>query len=51
MGVIDSGGGRITAQYRVGRDPGAVAAGGGSVWVANQLDGTVSRIDPERDEQ
>ena len=32
-------------QYRVGRGPGAVAAGGGSVWVANQLDGTVSRID------
>ena len=29
----------------VGRAPSAVAAGGGSVWVANRLDGTVSRID------
>ena len=39
---------RITAQYAVGRAPSAVAAGGGSVWVANQLDGTVSRIDRAR---
>ena len=28
--------------------PGAVTAGGGSVWVANRLDGTVSRIDRDR---
>ena len=40
-----SGGSRITAQYGVGRTPDAVTSGGGSVWVANQLDGTVSRID------
>jgi peptide/nickel transport system substrate-binding protein len=45
VGVIDQGGSRITAQYRVGRAPGAVASGGGSVWVASQLDGTVSRLD------
>src|SRR3954467_6563721 len=44
VGVIDAGGSRITAQYSVGRAPGAVTAGGGSVWVANQLDGTVSRL-------
>jgi YVTN family beta-propeller protein len=44
VGVIDSDGARITAQYSVGRNPSAVTAGGGSVWVANQLDGTVSRI-------
>ncbi len=30
----------------VSRSPGAVALGAGSVWVANTLDGTVSRIDP-----
>ena len=45
VGVIDPDGGRITAQYTVGRSPGAVTSGAGSVWVANQLDGTVSRID------
>ena len=36
-----------------GDDPGrggsaGIAVGAGSVWVTNQLDGTVSRIDPER---
>ena len=30
----------------VGSGPTAVAVGAGSVWVANSLDGTVSRIDP-----
>jgi YVTN family beta-propeller protein len=44
VGLIDADSGRITAQYSVGRDPGAIAAGAGSVWVANRLDGTVSRI-------
>ena len=47
-GVIDPGSGRITDQYRVGHGPEAVAAGAGSVWVANRLDGTVSRIDRDR---
>jgi YVTN family beta-propeller protein len=32
----------------VGRGPRAVAVGAGSVWVANEPDGTVSRIDPRR---
>ena len=49
VGLIDADGGRITDQYRVGHGPQAVAAGAGSVWVANRLDGTVSRID--RDER
>ena len=31
---------------RVGAAPGALAAGGGALWVANAADGTVSRIDP-----
>jgi len=48
IGLIDPDGGRITAQYSVGHSPGAVTAGGGSVWVANRLDGTVSRIDRDR---
>ena len=30
----------------VGNGPRAIAVGAGSVWVANNLDGTVSRIDP-----
>ena len=49
VGLIDPDGGRITDEYRVGHGPQAVAAGAGSVWVANRLDGTVSRID--RDEE
>jgi ABC-type transport system substrate-binding protein/DNA-binding SARP family transcriptional activator len=44
VGVIDPSGDRITARYSVGRTPDAVTSGGGSVWVANQLDGTVSRL-------
>ena len=50
VGMIDAETGRITAQAAVGRGPGAVAAGGGAVWVANTLDGTVSRIEREGDE-
>ena len=50
VGLIDPDGDRITAQYPVGRGPGAVVAGGGSIWVANTLDGTVSRIDRKRDQ-
>jgi YVTN family beta-propeller protein len=30
----------------VGNEPSGIAVGGGSVWVANSGDGTVSRIDP-----
>ena len=36
-------------QSTVGRGPSAIAAGGGSVWVANRLDGTVTRLGGERD--
>jgi YVTN family beta-propeller protein len=31
----------------VGDGPAAIAFGDGAVWVANEADGTVSRIDPE----
>ena len=50
VGMIDPDGGRITTQYAVGRAPGAVVVGGGSTWVANTLDGTISRIDREHHE-
>ena len=48
VGVIDPDSGAITEQYAVGRGPAAVSAGGGSVWVANALDGTITRIDRGR---
>ena len=50
VGVIDPTDGRITAQYAVGRGPGALAAGDGSVWVASAAAGTISRIDREREQ-
>src|SRR5439155_24303975 len=51
VGLIDPDGGRITKQYSVGHRPSAAVAGGGSVWIANAADGTVSRIDRERGDQ
>jgi YVTN family beta-propeller protein len=51
VGVIDPDGDRITAQYPVGRGPGAVVAGGGSMWVANTQDGTITRVDRERHQE
>jgi len=50
VGLIDPGGERITKQIPVGSGPSAATDGGGSVWIANAADGTVSRIDRERDE-
>jgi len=43
---IDPGTGRPTGTVDVGNEPSAVAAGAGSLWVANSADGTVTRIDP-----
>jgi len=40
--------GRAVATVKVGRRPVAIAAGGGSVLVANVDDATISRIDPRR---
>jgi YVTN family beta-propeller protein len=51
VGLIDPDGGRITKQYSVGHRPSAAVAGGGSVWIANGADGTVSRIDREHGDQ
>src|SRR4051794_29275468 len=41
VGVLDPDGGRITAEYSVGRAPGALTTDGRSVWAANERDGTV----------
>ena len=50
VGLIDPEDERLEAQFGVGRGPGAITTGGGSVWVANTLDETVSRIDGERNQ-
>jgi ABC-type transport system substrate-binding protein/DNA-binding SARP family transcriptional activator/DNA-binding beta-propeller fold protein YncE len=44
---VDRGSLRRVASVDVGNDPSAIAAGAGSVWVANNSDGTVIRIDPK----
>jgi peptide/nickel transport system substrate-binding protein len=46
VGVIDPDAFAITDEYRLGGEAGALAAGGGSVWVADPHAGTVSRIHP-----
>jgi peptide/nickel transport system substrate-binding protein len=38
--------GRVVDRVPVGRGPAGVAVGDGQVWVANQLDGTVSEVNP-----
>jgi peptide/nickel transport system substrate-binding protein len=48
VGRIDAADGDLVAQYLVGREPRALAAGGGSVWVADARDQTVSRLEPSR---
>jgi len=49
VGRIDMRDGDVVAQYLVGREPRALAAGAGSVWIADAKDGTVSRLEPDRD--
>jgi YVTN family beta-propeller protein len=41
--------GEVEARYSVGRAPGAIVAGGGSIWVGSELDRTVTRIDAAND--
>jgi DNA-binding beta-propeller fold protein YncE len=38
---------RVMATIPVGLDPNGIAVGAGLLWVANQGDGTVTRIDPQ----
>jgi peptide/nickel transport system substrate-binding protein len=51
LAAIDSEQAELASQTPVGNGPTAVTVGLGSVWVANSVDGTVSRIDPHRDER
>jgi YVTN family beta-propeller protein len=44
---VDPASGKVVAQIQVGNGPTGIAFGVGGAWVANSLDGTVSRIDPE----
>jgi DNA-binding SARP family transcriptional activator len=48
VGVIDAASGTIVAEVPVGRRPGPVAVGGGSVWVGNLDDRNLTRIDARR---
>jgi ABC-type transport system substrate-binding protein/DNA-binding SARP family transcriptional activator/streptogramin lyase len=45
-GAIDPGTNRLVDQVRVGAGPGRIAAGFGSLWVVNDFDSTVARVDP-----
>ena len=51
VALIDPASGAVEADEEVGRGPTAVATGAGSVWVANGLDGTVTRIDRSRNQK
>ena len=51
VGIIDADSEKLVDEVAVGERPGAVAVGGGSVWVANTEDKTLSRIDPETREE
>ncbi len=48
VGVIDPRTNKVVGQLQVGSQPGPVAVGGSSVWVANVADRTVSQINPRR---
>jgi ABC-type transport system substrate-binding protein len=39
----------VVQTFQVGNGPDGIAYGGGSIWVANGLDGTVTQIDPRTD--
>ena len=45
VGVIDARTGKVVDDVPVGVRPGSVAVGFGAVWVANEDDGTLTRID------
>ena len=46
VAIIDPASNRVVGSVAVGERPVGIAAGSGSVWVANSEDGTVQRIDP-----
>jgi virginiamycin B lyase len=43
--------GLVTDTIRVGNAPAGLAVGEGAVWVTNAGDGTVSRVDPDTNEE
>jgi len=43
---IDPQENRVVETIAVGAGPGAITVGAGAVWVANNHDGTVTRIEP-----
>ena len=45
VGAIDPRTNRLVASIPVGKTPAAIASGFGSIWVANQDENTVTRID------
>jgi YVTN family beta-propeller protein len=45
IAVVDADAGGIVSQVPLGVRPGAIASGGGYLWVADAAEGTVSRID------
>ena len=45
VAAVDPNGAGITAQLPLGVRPGAIASGGGYVWVAHAAEGTLSRVD------
>ena len=47
VGVLDPDSGELRSQIKLGGGPGPAAADADSVWIANALDDTVSRIDAE----
>lgn len=47
IAAIDPGSGKVVTQIPVGTDPGAITYGAGSLWVANEGDKTISRVDPK----
>ena len=46
LGEIDPASGKLVSQTAVGNGPRSIAVGEGAVWVANTVDGTVSRVSP-----
>jgi YVTN family beta-propeller protein len=50
VGIVDADSGDVTGAVPVGIGPGPVASGAGAVWVGNQEDRNLTRIDPQRGE-
>jgi peptide/nickel transport system substrate-binding protein len=44
---VDPSGERVVAEVPVGNSPSAIASGAGAVWVTDDSDNTLTRIDPE----